>query len=85
MHRATSTAIRSLVLTHELREHVERSEALGQAVPVTAMGGRDHVARTKGPARTYGRSLLTCREMDESWNLTVAVEPGHPVLEASNQ
>jgi hypothetical protein len=49
------------------------------------MGGRDHVGRKEGPARTYGRSLLTGREMDESWYLTVAIEPGYSILEASNQ
>ena len=60
----------------------ERIEALGQAVPVAAVGRGDDVGRRERPAGADGRRLLADREMDEAGYLAVAVEPRHPLLEA---
>ena len=73
-----------VVLGHQLGEHPERVEALGEAVAVAAMGRRDHVGRAERPARADGRRLLPDRQVHEAGDLAVAVERGHPLLEAAD-
>ena len=45
VHRASAAAVRARVLAHQLGEHPERLQALGEAVPVAAMRRRDHIRR----------------------------------------
>ena len=59
-------AVRALVLAHQLGEHPERVEALGEAVAVAAVGGRDHVRGAEWPARADGRRLLPDRQVHEA-------------------
>ena len=84
VHGATTTPVGAGVLAHQLREHPERSEAFGEAVPMAAMGRGDDVGRAQGPACPNGRSLLAGREMDEPGYLAVAIERGHSLLEAAD-
>ena len=74
VHRAAAATVGALLLAHQLGEHAERLQALGQAVAVAAMGGRDDVGRTERPARTYRCGLLADREVDEAGHLAVAVQ-----------
>ena len=80
-----AAAVGALVLAHQLGEHPERVQALGQAVAVTAVGGGDGVGRAQRPARPDGRRLLPDREVHEAGDLTVAVEGGHPLFEPTDQ
>ena len=84
VHRAAAPAVRALVLAHQLGEHPERVEALGQAVAVAAVGRRDDVGRAQRPARPDRRGLLSDREVHEAGHLAVAVERGHPLLEPAD-
>ena len=84
VHRTAPAAVRTPVLAHQLAEHPERVEALGQAVPVAPMGRGDHVIGSEGPARTHGGGLLSGGEVDEAGDLAVAVERRHPLLEATD-
>ena len=73
------------VLAHQLGEHPERVEALGQAVAVAAVGRGDDVVGPQRPARADRRGLLADREVHEAGDLAVAVERGHPLLEPADQ
>ncbi len=84
VHRAAATAVRPLVLAHQFGEHPERVETLGQAVSVAPVGRGDDVSGTEGPACAHGCRLLPDREVDETGDLSVAVERGHPLLEAAD-
>ena len=81
VHRAAAAPVGALVLPHQLGEHPEGGQALGQAVTVAAMGRRDDVLGSKGPARPDGRRLLTDGQVDEAGHLAVAVQRGYPLLE----
>ena len=48
VHRAAPPTVRALVLAHELGEHAERVETLGETVAVAAMGRRDDVGPAEG-------------------------------------
>ena len=85
VHGAAAAAVGALVLAHQLGEHPGRVQALGQAVAVAAVGRGDDVGGPKRPARADGRRLLPDREVDEAGDLAVAVERGHPLLEAADQ
>ena len=74
VHRAAATAVGALVLGHQLGEHAERVEALGQAVAVPAVRRRDDVVGTERPARADRGGLLPDREVHEAGDLAVAVE-----------
>ncbi len=60
VHRTPAPAVRALVLGHQLGEHPERVETLGDAVAVAAMGRRDHVGRA-GAASTRPRPTPPAR------------------------
>ena len=85
VHGAAAAAVRALVLAHQLGEHPGRVQALGQAVAVAAVGRGDDVRRAQGPARADGRRLLPDGEVDEAGDFAVAIERGHPLLEAADQ
>ncbi len=84
VHRTAAPAVRALVLGHQLGEHPERVETLGEAVTMAAMGGRDHVGRAERPAGAHGRRLLPDRQVHEARHLAVAVERGHTLLESAD-
>jgi hypothetical protein len=84
VHRSTPTPVGAPVLAHQLREHPERVEALGQAVPVPAVVRGDHVVGPERPARAHGGGLLPGGQMHEPRHLTVAVERRDPLFEASD-
>ena len=85
VHRAATTAVGAPLLAHQLREHAEGSQPLCQAMPVTAMGRRDHVGRPERPAGADGGGFLADRQVDEARHLPLAVEGGHALLEPSDQ
>ena len=85
VHGAAAAAVRALVLAHQLREHADRLQALGQTVAVTAMGRGDDVRRRERPACSDSGRLLPGREVDETGNLAVPVERRHALLEAADQ
>ena len=80
-----AAAVGALVLAHQLGEHAERVEALGQAVAVAAVGRGDDVGGAQRPARPHGGRLLPDREVHEPGDLAVAVERGDPLLEPADQ
>ena len=84
VHRSAAPAVRALVLAHQLGEHAEGVEPLRQAVPVAAVGGRDHVVGTERPAGADGRGLLPDRQVHEAGNGLRPVEDGHALLEAAD-
>jgi hypothetical protein len=51
---------------------------------MATMGRCDDVGRPKRPARTYGRRLLTSRQMDEPRHLTVSIQRRHSLLETAD-
>ena len=81
VHGAPAAAVRALVLPHQLGEHADRVQALGQAVAVPAVRGGDDVRRAQRPARPDRRRLLPDGEVHEAGDLPVAVERGDPLLE----
>ena len=85
VHRTAAAAVRARVLAHQLGEHPERVETLGQAVTVAAMGRRDHVGGAQRPTRPDRRRLLPDRQVHEAGHLAVAVERRHPLLEPADQ
>ena len=85
VHRSAPPSVGAFVLAHQLGEHPERLEALGQAVTVAPVGGGDDVSRPQWPAGADGRSLLTDREVDEAGHLAVAVQRRHALLEAADE
>jgi hypothetical protein len=84
VHRPASTAVGAGVLRHQLGEHRLGGEALGQAVPVAAMGRGDDVGGVQRPAGADRRGLLAGREVHETGHLAVAVQRRDPFLEASH-
>ena len=74
VHRTASTTVGPSVLGHQLGEHADGIEPLGQAVPVPAVGGGDHVVGPERPARADRRRLLADREVNEARYLAVAVQ-----------
>jgi len=85
VHRTAPATIRSVAPTHQLREHAERVEPLGQAVAVAAMGGSDDVVRSQRPAGADRRSLLADRQVDEARYEPVTVEPRDTFFEAADE
>jgi hypothetical protein len=85
VHRAAAAAVRALVPAHQLGEHAERVEALGQAVAVAPVGGGDDIGRPERPARAHGGRLLPDREVHEPGDLAVPIERRHPLLEPADQ
>ena len=85
VHRAATAPVGPLVPPHQLGEHPDRVEALGQAVPVTAVGRGDDVAGPQGPAGADGGRFLPDGEVDEAGHQPVAVELGDALLEATDQ
>ena len=59
-------AVGAVVLGHQLGEHAERVEALGQAVAVAAVGRGDDVGRPERPARADRGRLLADRQVHEA-------------------
>ena len=84
VHRAAAAAVGAAVLGHQLGEHAERVEALGQAVAVAAMSRGDDVVGAQRPAGADSRGFLADREVDEARDLAVAVERGDALLEAAD-
>ena len=58
VHRAPAPAVGALRLGHQLREHAEGVQALGQAMPVAAMRRGDHVGGLERPTCAHRRRLL---------------------------
>ena len=79
-----AAAVGALVLGHQLGEHPERVQALGQAVAVAAVGRGDDVGGPERPAGADGGRLLPDRQVHEAGHLAVAVERGHPLLEPAD-
>ena len=84
VHGATATAVRPLVLAHQLGEHPGRIQALGEAVSVSTVGRRDHIGRAQRPAGADRSRLLPDGEMHESRHLAVPIQVGNPLFEAAN-
>ncbi len=84
VHRAAATSVGAIGPAHELGEHPERIQTFGQAVPVSAMGGRDDVVGSQRPAGADRRRFLSDGEVHEAGNEAVAVEVGDALLEAPN-
>ncbi len=85
VHRAAPAPVGSFGTTHELGEHPERLESLGQAVSMAAVGGRDDVIGAQRPAGANGRRLLADRQVHEAGDEAVAIELGDPLFEAADQ
>ena len=85
VHGPAATSVGSLVLGHQLGEHAQRVQALGQAVAVAAVRRGDHVVAPQGPARPDGGRLLADGEVHEAGDQTVAVEVGHALLEPADE
>ena len=85
VHRAAPAPVGSLGAAHQLGEHPERLEPLGQAVAVAAVGGGDDVVGSQRPAGADGRRLLADRQVHEAGDQAVAVEVGDPLFEAADQ
>ena len=85
VHRAAAAAVGALVLGHQLGEHPERVEALGQAVAVAPVGRGDDVGRAAA-ASTRPTADASCpiERCTKPGHLAVAVERGHPLLEAAD-
>ena len=84
VHRASTAAVRALIPAHQLGEHPEGVQPLGQAVAVPPMGRRDDVRGTERPAGAHCGCLLPDREVDEARYLARSVELGHALLEATD-
>ena len=52
---------------------------------MAAVGRSDDIDRAQRPTGTHRRRLLPDREVDEARDLPVAIEIGHPLLEAAYQ
>lgn len=85
MHRAATTAVSPGILAHQLGEHDERIEAFCQTMAVPSVGGGDDIPWSEGPTRADRRSFLPGGQVDESGDLSVAVEGGHPLLKTSDE
>ena len=85
VHGAAAAAVGALGAAHQLGEHAERIEPLGQAVAVAAVGGGDDVIGAQGPAGADGCRLLPDREVHETGYQPVAVELGHAFFEAADE
>ena len=81
VHRAPAAAVGALVPGHQLGEHPERVQPLGQAVAVAAMGRGDDVGGPERPAGPHRGRLLPDRQVDEPGHLARSVQRGHPLLE----
>jgi hypothetical protein len=84
VHRAAAAAVRPGIARHQLREHAQRRETLGETVTVAAMRRRDHVVDAQRPARTDGRAFLSDRQVHEPGYLAVAVQRGDALLEPAD-
>ena len=85
VHRTAPPPVGARVLGHQLGEHAERIEALGEAVAVAPVGRGDHVGRSQRPARPHRRGLLAHRQVHEAGDLAVPVQVGDPCLEPTDQ
>ncbi len=81
VHRTAPAPVGPPLAGHELREHPEGVETLGQAVAVPPVRGRDHVVGPQPPAGSHGGGFLSDRQVHESRHQAVAVEHGDTLLE----
>ncbi len=84
VHRAAPPAVGPAVASHQLGEHPERVEPLGEAVAVAAVRRGDHVGVTQRPAGADGRRLLADRQVHEARDLAVAIQRRHAFLEPAD-
>jgi hypothetical protein len=68
----------------ELREHPRGIRALGDAVAVPAVRGRDPVARLERGTRAGGDRLLADGDVDEAVDVAVAEVTAHTLLERAD-
>src|SRR6266498_3919564 len=84
MHRAALALTATVCPTEQLGHHRADRHALGDAVPVTAVGGGDVVAVVQVRAYANGHRLLARVQVHEPGDAAVSEELGHPFLERAD-